>query len=154
MIAQGDPDLTTYLNELPTTNKPESQNNTFWFPTPENLQKTEDYTTKQSRTFKYLIELNEKEKLNPQESTYLKTKSSKRFDWNETLLPEAGKKAIEDIMADYHDEMNIGMNTEFKVKLTAKDDKAVYSRKLRICTEEAQRKITFSCRSQEYQQFN
>ena len=36
MIPQGDPDLTAYLNELLRTNKPEQQNNTFWFPTPEN----------------------------------------------------------------------------------------------------------------------
>ena len=35
-IPQGDPDLTAYLIELLRTNKPEQQNNTFWFPTPEN----------------------------------------------------------------------------------------------------------------------
>ena len=29
MIPQGNPDLTAYLNELPRTNKPEQQNNTF-----------------------------------------------------------------------------------------------------------------------------
>ena len=38
MIPQGDPDLTAYLNELLRTNKPEQQDNTFWFPTPENPQ--------------------------------------------------------------------------------------------------------------------
>ena len=45
------------------------------------------------------------------------------------------KQAIEDILIDYHDNfarhrMDIGMNTEFKVKLTPKDDKAVYSQSL------------------------
>ena len=35
MIPQGDPELTAYLYELLRTNKPEQQNNTFWFPTPE-----------------------------------------------------------------------------------------------------------------------
>ena len=35
MIPQGDPDLTAYLKELLRTNKPEQENNTFWFPTPE-----------------------------------------------------------------------------------------------------------------------
>ena len=39
MILEGDPDLTIYLNELLRTNKAEQQNNTFWFPTPENLGK-------------------------------------------------------------------------------------------------------------------
>ena len=38
MIPQGDPDLTAYLNELLRTNKPEQQNNTFWFPSPETLE--------------------------------------------------------------------------------------------------------------------
>ena len=36
MIPEGDPDLVTYLTELLRTNKPDQQNNTFWFPTPEN----------------------------------------------------------------------------------------------------------------------
>ena len=45
------------------------------------------------------------------------------------------KQAIEDILVEYHDifarhRMDIGMNTEFKVKLTPKDDKAVYSQSL------------------------
>ena len=36
MIQQDDPDLTAYLNELLRTNKPEQQESTFSFPTPEN----------------------------------------------------------------------------------------------------------------------
>ena len=55
-----------------------------------------------------------------------------RFDWNDTLLTKTEKQAIEDILVDYHDifarhRMDIGMKTEFKVKLISKDDKAVYS---------------------------
>ena len=45
------------------------------------------------------------------------------------------KQAIEDILVNYHDifarhRMDIGMNTEFKVKLTPKDDKVEYSQSL------------------------
>ena len=69
MIPQGDPDLTAYLNELLRTNKPEQQDNTFWFPTPEIPGKTEDHTPIQSRILKQLNELKDKEKLDPQEST-------------------------------------------------------------------------------------
>ena len=69
MIPQGDLDLTAYLNELLRTKKPEQQNNTFWFPTPENPEKSEDHTPIQTRILKELIELEDKEKLNPQEST-------------------------------------------------------------------------------------
>ena len=44
MNPEGDPDLVTYLIELLRTNKPDQQNNTFWFPTPENPGSTEDHT--------------------------------------------------------------------------------------------------------------
>ena len=135
MIPQGDPDLTVYLNELLRTNKPEQQDNKFWFPTPENRGKPEDHTPIQTRILKELNELKDKEKLNPQESTESRNKNLKRLDWTDTLLTETEKQAIEDILVDYHDifarrRMDIGMNTEFKVKLTPKDDKAVYSQSL------------------------
>ena len=59
----------------------------------------------------------------------------KRFDWRETLLIETEKRAVEDILVEHHDilarhRMDIGMNTEFKVRLTPKDEKAVYSQRL------------------------
>ena len=37
IIPESDPDVTTYLNELLKTNKPEPHNNTLWFPTPKNF---------------------------------------------------------------------------------------------------------------------
>ena len=57
MIPRGDPDLTAYLKELFKTSKPEQQNIFFWFPTPENLGKTEDHTPIQTRSPKKLTEL-------------------------------------------------------------------------------------------------
>ena len=135
MIPQGDPDLTAYLNELLRTNKPEQQDNTSWFPTPENPGKPEDHIPIQTRILKELNELKDKEKPNPQESTESRNKFLKRFDWTNTFLREMEKHAIEDILVEYHDifarhRMDIAMNTEFKVKLTPKDDKAVYSQSL------------------------
>ena len=131
MIPQGDPDLTAYLNELLRTNKPEQQDSTFWFPTPEKPGKPEDPTPIQPRILRELNELTDKEKLNPQESTEARNKFLKRFDWTDTLLTETEKQATEDILVEYHDifarhRKDIGMNTEFKVKFTPKDDKAVY----------------------------
>ena len=85
-----------------------------------------------------LNEMNEpkdKEKLNPQESTESRNKFTKRFDWTDTLLTKTEKQANEDILVEYHDiftrhRMDIGLNTEFKVKLTPKDNEAVYSQSL------------------------
>ena len=98
MIPQGDPDLTAHLNELLRTSKPEQQDNTFWFPTPENPGKPEDHTPIQTKILKELNELRDKEKLNPQDSTEARTKFVKRFDWTDTLLTETEKQAIEDFL--------------------------------------------------------
>ena len=135
MIPQDDPDLTAHFNELLRTSKPEQQDITFWFPTPENPGKPGDHTPIQTRILNELNELKDKEKLNPQESTESRNKFLKRFDWTDTLLTEREKQAIEDILVEYHNifarhRMDIGMNTELKVKLTPKDDKAVYSQSL------------------------
>ena len=135
MLPQDDPDLTAYLNELLRTNKPEQQNNTFRFPTPESSGKPDDHTPIRTRILKELTQLKDNKKHNPQESTESRNKLLKRFDWTDTLLTGTEKQVIEDVLVDYHDisarhRMDIRMNTEFKVKLTPKDDKAVYSQNL------------------------
>ena len=137
MIPQGDPDLTAYLNELLRTNKAEQQNNTFWFPTPENPGKPEVHTPIQTRNLNEINELKDKEKLNPQESTESRNKFPKRFDWTDTLLTETEKQANEDILVNYYNNFaryrtDIGTNTAFNVKLTPKNDKAVYSQSLSL----------------------
>ena len=135
MIPEGDPDLVTYLTELLRTNKPDQQNNFFWFPTPENPGNTEDHTPIQTRILTQLRELQRREKLNPKDNIESRTELLKKLDWTDTLLPETEKQAVGDILVEYHDifarhRMDIGMNTEFKVKLTPKDDKVVYSQSL------------------------
>ena len=135
MIPQGEPDLTAYLNEFLKTKKTEQQTNTFWFRKSENPGTLEDHTPIQTRILKQLNELKDKEKLNPQESTKSRNKFLKRFDWTDTLPTGTEKQATEDVLVDYHDiiarhRMDIGMNTEFMVKLTSKNEKTVYSQNL------------------------
>ena len=76
-----------------------------------------------------------REKLNPKDGIESRIEFLKRFHWTDTLLTETEKQAVEDILVEYHDifarhRMDIAMNTEFKVKFTPKDDKAVYSQSL------------------------
>ena len=135
MIPASDLDLTAYQNELLRTNKPEHQNNTFCYPTPKKPGKPEDHTPIQTRIVKELIKIEDKEKLNPQESTESRNKFLKQFDWTDKLLTETEKQAIEDILVNYRDifarhRMDHGMITKFKVKLTPKDNKAIYSQNL------------------------
>ena len=135
MIPEGDPDLITYLTELLRTNEQDQQTNTFWFPAPQKPGNTEEHTPIQTRILKELRELQLKEKLDPKADIESRMEILKRFDWTDTLLTENEKQAVEDILVEYHDifaghSMDIGMNTEFKVKLTPKDDKAVYRQSL------------------------
>ena len=88
MIPQDDPDLAAYSIDLLRTSKPEQQDNTFWFPTPENPGKPESHTPIHTRFLEELNELKDKETLNPQESTESRNKFLKHFDWTETLLTE------------------------------------------------------------------
>ena len=101
----------------------------------ERVGKHEDHTRTQPRILKELNELKDKEKLNPQVGTESRKKFLKRFDWTDTLLKEKEKQAIGDILDEYDDifarhTMDIGLNTEFKVKLSPEDDKTVYSQSL------------------------
>ena len=135
MIPEGDPDLTTYLSEILRTIKTEQEHNAFWFPTPENFDKTEDLTPIHTRIVRELRELQEKEKLNPEDDVESRMKFLERFDWTDALLTATEKNAVEDILVEYHDKfarhrIDIGMNTGFRVRLTSKDDKAAYSQSL------------------------
>ena len=95
----------------------------------------EDHTPIQTRRQKELRELQQKEKINPKHNAERKMQFLKRFDWTDTLLTETEKQAVEDILIEYHDifsrhRMDIGRDTEFKSKLTPKDDRVVYSQNL------------------------
>ena len=135
IIPGRDPDLITYLTELLRKKQTDQQNNTFWVPTPENPGNIEDHTAIPTRILKELRELQLKGKLNLKDDIESRTEFLKRFDWTDTLLTETEKQAVEDILVENHDifarhRMDIGSNTEFKMKLTLKDDKAVYSQNL------------------------
>ena len=134
MIPQGDHNLTAYLCEFLGMKKPEQQDSTSCFPTPENDGKPWDHTPKQTRILKELTELKEKDKLNQQDNKQSRNEFLKWFDGTDKLT-EPEKQAIEDILVNYRDNfarnrLDIGMNTEFKVKSTAKNDKAVFSQSL------------------------
>ena len=134
-IQKGDPDVTKNVNEIRRTNQPEQQNNTFLFPRPANPGKREVETPIQTRLLKELLELKVEKRFNPQNDRESQIKLRDRFDWTDTLLTQVEKQAIEDNLVDQHyifarHRKDIGMNTEFNVKLIPKDDEAVYSQNL------------------------
>ena len=94
MIPESDPDLPTYLSELLKTIKQEQQNFTFWFLAPKNLGKIEHHTPIQTRIFKNLQDLKEKDKLNPNDDAESRKKFLRRFDWTNAVLREVEKQAV------------------------------------------------------------
>ena len=72
----------------------------------------------------------QKEKLNHRDNAESKEKFLELFDWTNRLLTKTDKQAVEVILVEHHDisaryRKDIGMNTEFRVKWTPEDDKAV-----------------------------
>ena len=137
MITESDSDLTTYLNKPFRTKKSKQRTSTFWFPTPKNPGKNEDHTPIQTRILEDLTELWNKEKVNPTDNAESRTKVLDRLDWVDTLLTQAEKQAVEGILVEFQvifarHRIDIGMNTESKVKLIPKYDKAVFSQNLQM----------------------
>ena len=103
----------------------------FWFPTPKilaNLRITPQYRYETSGNW-----LNwRRKKPNSTDNAKSKGKFLKRFYWTETILTELEKQPVDNILVEYHNDFathrrDIGMNKEFKVKLTTKQDKGVFS---------------------------
>ena len=76
-----------------------------------------------------------KNKLNTKNNVESRLEVLEQFGWADTLLNETEKQTVEYISVEYHDifarlRMDVGLNKEFKVELSPKDDKAAYSQSL------------------------
>ena len=94
---------------------------------PENPGNPEEHTPIQKRILRELQALRDLETLDLTKDTESRAKFPENSDWkNSTLTPE-DKEKIEDLLLEFHDifarqRFDIGMNEEFKVKLTPKDN--------------------------------
>ena len=75
------------------------------------------------------------EKLNPQGNLDSRKQFLNNFDWTDFMLQPYEIARIEDILVEFHDifarhRFDIGMNEEFKVKLTPKDGSPAFSSSL------------------------
>ena len=73
--------------------------------------------------------------LDPTKDNESRAKFLENFDWKDSTLTPEEKEKIEELLVEFHDifarhRFNIGMNEEFKVKLTTKDDSPAYSQSL------------------------
>ena len=126
-----------YINEhlkVPSQN-PEQEQESYWYPTPEDPGDPTTYTPIQQRIYTDLLELKQLEKLNPQDNEASKESFLSNFDWSDTTLSPEERQQIEEILIEFHDifarhRFDIDTNREFKVKLTPNDDRPVYSQSL------------------------
>ena len=128
-------DAIVYLNELLKTSDKPSNNQNFWFSTPDNPGDPKTHTPIQSRIVREIKDLEEIQKLNPNNSTEEREAFLKNFQWDDTQLSEEEKKDIEEILIEYNDifarhRLDIRINHDFKIKLTPKTDEPIYSQSL------------------------
>ena len=128
-------DAIRYIDSLLKTSKTDEVNETYWFPTPQNLGNEREHTPNQTRIINELRELEQLEKLNPVEDTDSRNQHLSNFNWTDITLQPDAKQAVEDLLVEFHDisarhRFDIGINTEFKVQLTPLDNRPAYSQSL------------------------
>ena len=124
-----------YISSLLKANRNNDQYEQYWFPTPENPGDEASHTPIQKRILRELRNLQETESLNPQEDKESRQKFLNNFDWKNSMLQQHEIKQIEALLVEFHDifarhRFDIGLNEEFTVKLTPKDDSPAYSQSL------------------------
>ena len=130
-------DVVTYINALMQVERPEDNEEKFWFPTPEHPGNEQEHSPIQKRILKELRDLAELEKLDPIENEESRNKFLSMFKWTDSLIAGKDRENLEDTIVEFNDisarhRLDIGMNTQFKVSLTPQDDKPVYTQSLPV----------------------
>ena len=116
-----------YISSLLKANRNNDQYGQYWFPNPENPGDEASHTPIQRRIFRELRNLEEIEKLNPQDNEESRPNFLSNFDRKDSMLQQNEIKQIEALLVEFHDifarhRFDIGVNEEFTVKLTPKDE--------------------------------
>ena len=124
-----------YASSLIKSPKAKDNSENYWFPTPEQPGDPQTHTPIQQRILKEFRNLQELEKLNPQDDLESRKQFLANFDWADSTLNPTEIAQIEELLVEFHDifarhRFDIGMNEDFKVKLTPKDDSPAYSQSL------------------------
>ena len=116
-------DVVTYINALMQVERPEDNEEKFWFPTPEHPGNEQEHSPIQKRILKELRDLAELEKLDPTENEESRNKFLSMFKWTDSLITGNDRKNLEDTIVEFNDifarhRLDNGMNKQFKVSLT------------------------------------
>ena len=124
-----------YASSLIKSPKTSDDSENYWFLTPEEPGNPQTHTPLQQRILKELRNLQELEKLDPQDNPESRKQFLANFDWTNSTLNPTEITQIEELLVEFHNiftrhRFDIGMNEDFKVKITPKDDSPVYSQSL------------------------
>ena len=105
-----------YASSLIKSTKTEDFKENYWFPTPEDPGDPQHDTPIQKRILSKLLNLQELEKLNPQDEPESRRQFLTSFDWTDFMLQDQITR-IEDLLVELHDifarhRFDIGMNEE------------------------------------------
>ena len=108
---------------------------TKWYPTPETCSNPNKLNAIERRIYDEILALRELEKLDPSQSDGQRMNFLKNFNWDESLLTPSQQLQVEELLVKYNSifarhRFDIGMNTDFKVKLTPQHQEPVYSQSL------------------------
>ena len=92
-----------YASSLIKSTRSKEVKENFWFPTPEDPGDPHHHTPIQKRILSELVNLQELEKLNPQDDPESRRQLLSNFDWTDSMLQPAEIACIEDLLVEFHD---------------------------------------------------
>ena len=127
LLHENEEDAIYFISSLLKANRNKDQYEQYWFPTSANPGDEASLTPIQQRILRELRDLQEAEKLNPQDDIESLQKFLSNFDWKDSKLQQHEIKQIEALLLEFHDIVSrhrfyIGVNEKFTVKLTPKDE--------------------------------
>ena len=132
LLNENEEDAIYYISSLLKANRNNDQYEQCWFPTPEIPGDEASQTPIQQSILRELRNSEEIQKLNPQDNEESRRKILSNFDCKNSMLQQHDIKQIEALLVKFHDifarhRFDIGVNEDFAVKLTPKDESPAYS---------------------------
>ena len=137
LITDHPDDVAAVINQLFVNPEMKSTN---WYLTPETCNEPDKLNKIERRNFDEIVALRELEKLDAKRSHHEdRVKFLQNFKWDESLLSPSQQAQVEELLVKYSSIFTrhcseIGMKTDFKVKLTPEHEKPLYSQSLPTST--------------------
>ena len=133
LISRYPDDTEVILNQI--FRDPTTKSDRRWYPTPETCDDPSKLNKIERRIYDEIIKLREEEKLDPTVNEEQRQEFLTNFQWEQSIPSQPEKQTFEALLVKYHDSfarqrLDIGINTEFKIKLTPKHDEPVYAQSL------------------------